>query len=59
MCTHISCECVVVIVIVVVVVFVALKRDLESTRTKFNEVSEKLMEKTRQYQKLQVLYDLL
>ena len=32
----------------------ALKKDLDSTRTKFNEVSEKLMEKTRQYQKLQV-----
>ena len=35
-------------------VFEALKRDLESSRTKFNEASEKLVEKTRQYQKLQV-----
>ena len=34
---------------------VALKKDLELTRSKFNETSEKLMEKSRQYQKLQVL----
>ena len=33
-----------------------LKKDLEAVKTKYNEVSEKLMEKTRQYQKLQVLY---
>ncbi len=32
----------------------SLKKDLESVKTKYNEVSEKLMEKTRQYQKLQV-----
>ena len=32
----------------------ALKKDLEATRSKFNETSEKLMEKSRQYQKLQV-----
>ena len=43
-----------VCVCVCVRVFEALKRDLESTRTKFNEASEKLVEKTRQYQKLQV-----
>ena len=46
--------CVCVCVRVCVCVFEALKRDLESTRTKFNEISEKLVEKTRQYQKLQV-----
>lgn len=33
---------------------VALKKDLELMRSKFNETSEKLMEKSRQYQKLQV-----
>ena len=33
---------------------VSFKRDLESIKTKYNETSEKLMEKTRQYQKLQV-----
>ena len=35
---------------------VALKKDLELMRSKFNETSEKLMEKSRQYQKLQVGY---
>ena len=33
---------------------VSFKRDLEAIKTKYNETSEKLMEKTRQYQKLQV-----
>lgn len=33
---------------------VSLKRDLETIKTRYNETSEKLMEKTRQYQKLQV-----
>ena len=32
----------------------ALKKDLESIKTKHKEASEKLREKTRQYQKLQV-----
>lgn len=32
----------------------SLKKDLEAVKSKYNEVSEKLMEKTRQYQKLQV-----
>lgn len=32
----------------------SLKKDLEALKTKYNEVSEKLMEKNRQYQKLQV-----
>lgn len=32
----------------------SLKKDLEAVKTKYNEVSEKLMEKSRQYQKLQV-----
>lgn len=34
----------------------SLKKDLEAIKTKYNEVSEKMMEKTRQYQKLQVLH---
>lgn len=33
---------------------VSLKRDLDAIKTRYNETSEKLMEKTRQYQKLQV-----
>jgi predicted nucleic acid-binding Zn-ribbon protein len=33
---------------------VSLKRDLDTIKTRYNETSEKLMEKTRQYQKLQV-----
>ena len=33
---------------------VSMKRDLEAIKTRYNETSEKLMEKTRQYQKLQV-----
>ena len=33
---------------------VSLKKDLEAIKTRYNETSEKLMEKTRQYQKLQV-----
>jgi hypothetical protein len=32
----------------------SFKKDQEAVKTKYNEVSEKLMEKTRQYQKLQV-----
>ena len=32
----------------------ALKKELEATRSKFNETSEKFLEKSRQYQKLQV-----
>ena len=32
----------------------SLKKDLEAIKSKYNETSEKLMEKTRQYQKLQV-----
>ena len=32
----------------------SLKKDLEAIKTRYNETSEKLMEKTRQYQKLQV-----
>lgn len=39
-----------------VCIHAALKKDLEATRSKFNETSEKLMEKSRQYQKLQVGY---
>ena len=31
-----------------------LKRDLDSTKKKYNEVSDKLSEKNRQHQKLQV-----
>ncbi|XP_064616518.1 E3 ubiquitin-protein ligase CCNB1IP1-like isoform X2 [Liolophura sinensis] len=34
-----------------------VKKDLDSTKKKYNEVSEKLMERSRQYQKLQSLYD--
>ena len=37
---------------------VSLKRDLENIKTRYNETSEKLMEKSRQYQKLQVSIDL-
>ena len=44
-----------VIVHVFMAIAAALKKDLEMTRSKFNETSEKLMEKTRQYQKLQVI----
>ena len=33
---------------------ISLKRDLENIKTRYNETSEKLMEKSRQYQKLQV-----
>jgi len=32
----------------------SIKKDAEAVKTKYNEVSEKLMEKSRQYQKLQV-----
>ena len=32
----------------------ALKKELEATRSKFNVTSEKFLEKSRQYQKLQV-----
>ena len=35
---------------------IGLKKDLETIKTKCNEASEKLMEKTRQYQKLQVSF---
>ncbi|KAL5011905.1 hypothetical protein ScPMuIL_010456 [Solemya velum] len=35
----------------------ASKKELESTKKKYNEVSEKMSEKTRQHQKLQSLYD--
>lgn len=38
---------------------VSMKRDLETIKTRYNETSEKLMEKTRQYQKLQVRSSLL
>ena len=48
--------------LIIFVVYVAvksqqslLKKDVEVMKTKYNEVSEKLMEKTRQYQKLQVM----
>lgn len=32
----------------------SLRKDLETVKTKYNKVSEKLTDKTRQYQKLQV-----
>ena len=37
----------------------AQRKELESTKLKYNEASEKLMEKNRQHQKLQVMYDAL
>lgn len=37
----------------------ALKKDLETLKTKYNDVSEKLLEKNRQYQKLQGMYETL
>jgi hypothetical protein len=37
----------------------ALKKEVESTRAKYSEASEKLVEKTRQYQKLQGMYETL
>ncbi|XP_019855434.1 PREDICTED: E3 ubiquitin-protein ligase CCNB1IP1-like [Amphimedon queenslandica] len=37
----------------------ALRKELDATKLKYNESSEKLMDKGRQYQKLQTLYDSL
>ncbi|XP_066295784.1 E3 ubiquitin-protein ligase CCNB1IP1-like [Branchiostoma lanceolatum] len=37
----------------------ANRKELESTKKRFNEVSEKLMERNRQHQKLQSMYDAL
>ena len=39
--------------------YVALRKELDATKLKYNESSEKLMDKGRQYQKLQTLYDSL
>jgi hypothetical protein len=36
-----------------------VNKDLEVTKIKYNQSSEKLMEKSRQYQKLQGMYDAL
>lgn len=36
--------------------YIATKKELQVTRMRFNEASEKLMEKNRQYQKLQVKF---
>ena len=42
------------IAVVCVYLCVALRKDLESMNTRHREVSGKLLEKNRQYQKLQV-----
>lgn len=46
-------------VAVLTALLIALRKELDSTKLKYNEASEKLMEKSRQYQKLQGLYDTL
>ncbi|XP_077867675.1 E3 ubiquitin-protein ligase CCNB1IP1-like [Saccoglossus kowalevskii] len=37
----------------------AAKKEIETTKKRFSEVSDKLMERNRQYQKLQTMYDAL
>ena len=44
---------------VLITLLIALRKELDATKLKYNEASEKLMEKSRQYQKLQGLYDTL
>lgn len=44
---------------VLIILLIALRKELDATKLKYNEASEKLMEKSRQYQKLQGLYDTL
>ena len=39
--------------------FLVIRKELDATKLKYSEVSEKLMDKGRQYQKLQTLYDSL
>lgn len=38
---------------------VDVKKDLDDNKLRYNEVSEKLMERNRQYQRLQAMYDSL
>ena len=38
---------------------IALKKELDSVKSKHNELSEKLLDRSRQYQKLQSMYDSL
>jgi hypothetical protein len=40
-------------------VLVDVKKDLDDNKLRYNEVSEKLMERNRQYQRLQAMYDSL
>ena len=39
--------------------FLVIRKELDATKLKYSEASEKLMDKGRQYQKLQTLYDSL
>ena len=39
--------------------FLVIRKELDAIKLKYSEASEKLMDKGRQYQKLQTLYDSL
>ena len=47
-------SCLLMQMVIYLVSFAALKKDFESMKTRYNEASDKLMEKSRQFQKLQV-----
>lgn len=58
--SQIDCKYMYILYIAVLtVLLIALRKELDATKLKYNEASEKLMEKSRQYQKLQGLYDTL